>query len=89
MWRMSGKPLYRGLTDFGLAVPQVVRNWNLGTGGDQDAGGVVTLLESLRIRQTVSCRLACAVVILLHASSCIGLTARAQRAGLRRPDQPR
>lgn len=38
IWRT----LYRGLTDFGLAVSQVVRNWNLDTGGDQDAAGVVT-----------------------------------------------
>jgi hypothetical protein len=36
------KALYRGLTDFGLAVSQVVRNWNLDTGGDQEAGNVVT-----------------------------------------------
>lgn len=36
------KTLYRGLTDHGLAVSQVVRNWNLDTGGDQDAGDVVT-----------------------------------------------
>jgi hypothetical protein len=34
--------LYSGLTDLGLAVSQVVRNWNLDTGGDQDAAGVVT-----------------------------------------------
>jgi hypothetical protein len=38
IWKM----IYTGLADFGLAVSQVVRNWNLDTGGDQDAGGVVT-----------------------------------------------
>jgi hypothetical protein len=36
------KTLYSGLTGFGLAVSQVVKNWNLDTGGDQDAAGVVT-----------------------------------------------
>jgi hypothetical protein len=36
------KTLFGGLTDFGLAISQVVRNWNLDTGGDQDAAGVVT-----------------------------------------------
>jgi len=36
------KALYLGLTDLGLAVSQVVRNWNLDTGGDQDAAGVRT-----------------------------------------------
>jgi hypothetical protein len=38
VWRT----LYTGLTDLALAVPQVVRNWNLDTGGDQDAAGVIT-----------------------------------------------
>ncbi len=36
------KTLYTCLTDFSLVVPQVVRNWNLDTGGDQDAAGVIT-----------------------------------------------
>jgi hypothetical protein len=38
IWKM----LYTGLTGFGLAVSQVVNNWNLDTGVDQDAAGVVT-----------------------------------------------
>lgn len=36
IWNM----LYTSLTGFGLAVPQVVKNWNLDTGVDQDDGGV-------------------------------------------------
>jgi hypothetical protein len=36
------KTLYHRLTYLGLAVSQIVRNWNLDTGGDLDAGGVVT-----------------------------------------------
>lgn len=36
------KALYTGLTDLSIAVSQVVRNWNLDTGGDQDAADVVT-----------------------------------------------
>jgi hypothetical protein len=36
------KTLYYGLSSHGLHVSQVVRNWDLDTGGDQDAGGVVT-----------------------------------------------
>lgn len=36
------KTLYAGLSDFNLIGSQVVRNWNLDTGGDQDAAGVIT-----------------------------------------------
>jgi hypothetical protein len=36
------KTLYGGLSSPGLHVSQVVKNWNLDTGGDQDAGGIVT-----------------------------------------------
>lgn len=38
IWRT----LYLNLSASGLAVSQVVRNWNLDTGGDQDVGGIVT-----------------------------------------------
>ena len=44
IWKM----LYTGLTGFGLAVSQVVRNWNLDTGVDQDDGRGDNFLE-LRI----------------------------------------
>ncbi len=36
------KALYQSLSTLGLHVAQLVRNWNLDTGGDSDAGGIKT-----------------------------------------------